>query len=167
MDQFDIDVRAAKRRELSLVNGLVGGRPDLRNVAELTDYLVYTLEQFSGAVEDEDDVVAAEEAEWFAVLGAFLSAALSGQTNLEAIKRHETEVLISKHHDYGPTNIANSPGGPLNGLRVRLHDKLARLRHLTDQEADPEHESLVDTALDIANYGTIAGMVLRGEWPEA
>jgi hypothetical protein len=26
-------------------------------------------------------------------------------------------LLISKHHDYGPLNIARSPGGPINGLR--------------------------------------------------
>ena len=27
-------------------------------------------------------------------------------------------LLIRKHHDYGPKNIAHSPGGPLNGLKV-------------------------------------------------
>jgi hypothetical protein len=29
-------------------------------------------------------------------------------------------LLISKHNDYGPKNISQSPGGPLNGLRVRM-----------------------------------------------
>ena len=31
-------------------------------------------------------------------------------------------LLIKKHKDYGPTNISLSPGGPLNGLRVRMLD---------------------------------------------
>jgi hypothetical protein len=75
------------------------------------------------------------------------------------------EVLLSKHRDYGAKNIAHAPGGAVNGLRVRLHDKLARLNNLYDSDVEPNHESLVDTALDIANYGIILGMVLNGDWP--
>ena len=80
-------------------------------------------------------------------------------------KRTEQDVLLSKHRDYGPKNIANAPGGPVMGLAVRLHDKLARLAHLAEQDVGPEHESLADTALDIANYGTILALVLQGDWP--
>jgi len=29
------------------------------------------------------------------------------------------KLLLSKHKDYGPTNISHAPGGPINGLRVR------------------------------------------------
>jgi len=54
-------------------------------------------------------------------------------------------VLLSKHKDYGPTNISLSPGGPLNGLRVRMHDKTARINHLIDNGATPENESLRDS----------------------
>jgi hypothetical protein len=39
-------------------------------------------------------------------------------------------LLVRKHHDYGPKNIAHSPGGPLNGLRVRMWDKIARINNL-------------------------------------
>lgn len=74
------------------------------------------------------------------------------------------EVLISKHKDYGPSNIANAPGGALNGLSVRLHDKVARLANLIEKDADPKHESLYDTFLDIANYGLIGMMVLNDDW---
>lgn len=74
------------------------------------------------------------------------------------------EVLLSKHKDYGPSNIANAPGGALNGLSVRLHDKVARLAHLIENDADPKHESLYDTFLDIANYGLIGMMVLNDDW---
>lgn len=76
------------------------------------------------------------------------------------------QLLLRKHRDYGPKNIANSPGGALNGLRVRIHDKLARINHLVDAGKDPENESLRDSFIDLANYATIALMVLDGAWPE-
>ena len=76
------------------------------------------------------------------------------------------DVLVSKQNDYGPTNISRSPGGPLNGLRVRMHDKISRINHLIDNGATPENESLKDSFLDLANYSIIAMMVLDGEWPD-
>jgi hypothetical protein len=74
-------------------------------------------------------------------------------------------LLIKKHKDYGPTNISLSPGGPLNGLRVRMHDKTARINHLIDTGATPENESLRDSFIDLLNYSAIALMVLDGKWP--
>lgn len=74
-------------------------------------------------------------------------------------------LLLRKHRDYGPKNIAEAPGGALNGLRVRMHDKLARINHLLDNGADPQNESLEDSFLDLANYALIAQLVIRGEWP--
>lgn len=74
-------------------------------------------------------------------------------------------LLVKKHRDYGPKNIAQSPGGALNGLRVRMHDKMARINHLIDSGNDPENESLRDSFLDLANYAVIALMVIDGEWP--
>ena len=76
------------------------------------------------------------------------------------------QVLIKKQADYGPKNISQAPGGSLNGLRVRMHDKLSRINHLIDSGATPENESLRDSFLDLANYSTIAMMVLDGKWPE-
>ena len=76
------------------------------------------------------------------------------------------QLLLSKHNDYGPTNISNAPGGPINGLRVRMHDKLARINHLTDSGNSPEHEALRDSFIDLANYAIIGLLVLDGEWPE-
>ena len=82
-----------------------------------------------------------------------------------ASKFDEAEaLLIKKHKDYGPKNISESPGGALNGLRVRMHDKLARINHLYDSGAAPENESLRDSFIDMANYAIIALMVLDGEW---
>jgi hypothetical protein len=76
------------------------------------------------------------------------------------------KLLIKKHRDYGPSNIAGAPGGAINGLRVRMHDKLARINHLVDSGATPENESLRDSFLDLANYSIIAMMVLDKQWPE-
>ena len=75
-------------------------------------------------------------------------------------------LLVRKHHDYGPKNIAHSPGGQLNGLRVRMWDKIARINNLLDSGVAPSNESLRDSFLDLLNYSAIAMMVLDGVWPE-
>ena len=73
-------------------------------------------------------------------------------------------LLLKKHKDYGPKNISASPGGAINGLRVRLHDKLARINNLYDSQATPENESLRDSFIDMANYALIALLVLDDVW---
>lgn len=79
--------------------------------------------------------------------------------------RLNAELLLSKHKDYGPKNISSAPGGAINGLRVRLHDKLARINHLIDSGKTPENEALRDSFIDLANYATIGLLVLDGNWP--
>jgi len=74
------------------------------------------------------------------------------------------KLLLKKHKDYGPKNISGSPGGAINGLRVRMHDKLARINNLYDSGATPENESLRDSFIDMANYAIIAMLVLDGKW---
>lgn len=74
------------------------------------------------------------------------------------------KLLLKKHKDYGPKNISGSPGGALNGLRVRIHDKLARINHLYDTGSTPENESLRDSFIDMANYAIIALLVLDDKW---
>ena len=74
------------------------------------------------------------------------------------------DLLLSKHKDYGPKNISEAPGGALNGLRVRMHDKLARINNLYDSQSNPEHESLEDSFKDMANYAIIGLLVIRGQW---
>jgi hypothetical protein len=74
------------------------------------------------------------------------------------------QTLYDKHKDYGPLNIAGAPGGAMNGLRVRMYDKLARLNNLLDTGDTPKYESLEDTLLDLANYAIIGLLVQRGQW---
>lgn len=74
-------------------------------------------------------------------------------------------LLLQKHFDYGPKNISESPGGPVNGLRVRMWDKLARINNLVDKGIyNPQYESLEDSFKDLANYAIIGLLVLRQQW---
>ena len=82
----------------------------------------------------------------------------------EVIVNRLLQVLISKHADYGPMNIAGAPGGPMNGLRVRMYDKLARLNNLIDSGNTPNYESIEDTLIDLANYAIIGLLVQGGQW---
>jgi DNA polymerase II small subunit/DNA polymerase delta subunit B len=85
--------------------------------------------------------------------------------NVEDTFNELQELLIKKHIDYGPKNISESPGGPINGLRVRMHDKLARINNLVDKQvSNPQYESLEDSFKDMANYAIIGLLVLRDKW---
>lgn len=73
--------------------------------------------------------------------------------------------MVQKHQDYGPYNIAYAPGGPMNGLLVRMHDKMERLQNLFYKRNNtPNYESIEDTLKDLANYAIIGLMVQRGQW---
>ena len=84
--------------------------------------------------------------------------------NLDTILQELQYIMLKKHEDYGPMNIAGAPGGPMNGLRVRMYDKLARLNNLIDTGDTPNYESIEDTLLDLANYAIIGLLVQRGQW---
>lgn len=84
--------------------------------------------------------------------------------DLQAILDELAAIMVRKHQDYGPMNIAGAPGGPMNGLRVRMYDKLARLNNLVDTGDTPNYESIEDTFLDLANYAIIGLLVQRGQW---
>jgi DNA polymerase II small subunit/DNA polymerase delta subunit B len=76
-------------------------------------------------------------------------------------------LMISKQLDYGPDNINNAHGGPINGLMVRLGDKFERLKNLLKkQQVKPQHEPIEDSFKDLANYGVIGLMIQRGLWPK-
>jgi hypothetical protein len=94
------------------------------------------------------------------------------QNNLAKLERNVDEILaelksilLKKQQDYGPLNISLAPGGPFNGLRVRMYDKLARFSNLVDNNNDtPNYESLEDTFIDLANYAIIGILVHNGQW---
>ena len=88
------------------------------------------------------------------------------EESVHIVMSEAAELLLRKHNDYGPGNISGAPGGALNGIRVRLYDKIARINHLLDTGAEPQNESLEDSFRDALNYCAIALLVMGGKWPE-
>jgi hypothetical protein len=89
---------------------------------------------------------------------------MKSSDDVDVILNELAKIMYKKHEDYGPMNIAGAPGGPMNGLRVRMYDKLARLNNLVDTGDTPNYESIEDTLIDLANYAIIGLLVQRGQW---
>ena len=96
----------------------------------------------------------------------YKSALIPFKHHVDALLDEAGDLLLAKQHDYGPLNISRAPGGPLNGLRVRIFDKVSRINNLIDSGVTPKHESLRDSFIDLANYAIIALMVIDEVWPE-
>lgn len=76
------------------------------------------------------------------------------------------DLLVKKQISYGPLNISAAPGGPLNGLMVRMHDKMERLKHIVyNGGEDTVGEAITDTVQDLMNYCVIFQMIESGDWP--
>ena len=90
------------------------------------------------------------------------------ETDVKKIFDEAYVLLIRKHKDYGPKNISSAPGGALNGLIVRKHDKFDRIKNLffNKKDSKPQFETLRESFIDDLNYSAIAMMVIDGKWPE-
>lgn len=76
------------------------------------------------------------------------------------------DLLLGRHRDYGPGNIANAYPDPLTALVVRMGDKMERIKHILATEGEAVYgERLRDSWLDLANYALIGTLVLDGKWP--
>ena len=89
---------------------------------------------------------------------------MKNPSDVDVILNELRSIMMKKQEDYGPLNIALAPGGAMNGLRVRMYDKLARLNNLADKAATPNFESIEYTLIDLANYAIIGLLVQRGQW---
>lgn len=69
-----------------------------------------------------------------------------------------------KNAAYGRDNITRV--GP-SGVASRLEDKLERIKTLLETNRPVGDESLLDTSLDIANYGIILASLVQGTWKAA
>ena len=87
----------------------------------------------------------------------------------------EQYVLFArKMMDYGLSNIAlgstldnqEDVDMSLTGIWLRINDKINRLKNLLKRKGRNyvENEPMIDSFLDIANYGIIAMLVMRGKW---
>jgi len=62
--------------------------------------------------------------------------------------------------DYGYENIARFG---LDGILVRMHDKIARLENLVGKKG-PRNESVADTLADLIGYSMIGWLDTMGLW---
>lgn len=93
-------------------------------------------------------------------------ARASLKMNAARLYDEQLHLLLSKNADYSPLNISHA-GFPdvISGLVTRIGDKYFRIRNLVGQKQDANFESLEDSFRDLGNYGFIATLCLRGEWP--
>tara|TARA_R100000008_G_scaffold86679_1_gene80853 strand:- start:16450 stop:16821 length:372 start_codon:yes stop_codon:yes gene_type:complete len=84
-------------------------------------------------------------------------------TTLDFVRSMKDAVATfdAKQKDYGSGNIAKFG---LDGVLIRMSDKIERLIHLRNQKTDPVNESVEDSYLDLSIYGIIALMCLDGVW---
>ena len=76
------------------------------------------------------------------------------------------QVFDRKQEDYGPYNICGNPHPEL-GVAFRSGDKVNRLMNLfLKTEGEPNNESVLDSWIDLANYGIIGQMLHKGVWLE-
>lgn len=86
--------------------------------------------------------------------------------NVMSVFDEAQDLLLGRHRDYGPGNIANAYPDPLTALVVRMGDKMERIKHILKSEGEAVYgERLRDSWLDLANYALIGVMVQDKTWP--
>jgi len=91
---------------------------------------------------------------------------ISFEVDVMGLAHEVASIVVKKQKDYGPNNIRRSPYGALNGLTVRIYDKISRIASLSKDNRDPENESLRDSFIDLAGYSLIGLMLLDETFPE-
>lgn len=90
------------------------------------------------------------------------------------IQKEQYELFAAKMMDYGLGNIAlgsdltekEDVDFSMMGIWLRCNDKINRLKNLLKRKGDTyvKNEPMIDSFIDISNYGIIAQLVLRGQW---
>ena len=90
------------------------------------------------------------------------------------IQNEQYTLFASKMMDYGLGNIAlgsdlteqEDVDFSMMGIWLRCNDKINRLKNLLKRKGDAyvKSEPMIDSFIDISNYGIIAQLVLRGQW---
>lgn len=86
--------------------------------------------------------------------------------NLAEVIDELEDIVNCKQQDYGSNAILGSPYGALNGILVRMHDKMNRVVHLEKSKQSVKNESLRDTFIDIAGYALLAVLVIDDKFPK-
>jgi hypothetical protein len=90
------------------------------------------------------------------------------------IQKEQYELFAGKMLDYGLGNIAlgstltdkEDIQLSLTGIWLRCNDKINRLKNMLKREGRSyvNDEPMIDSFIDISNYGIIAQLVMRGKW---
>jgi hypothetical protein len=89
-------------------------------------------------------------------------------------QQEQYELFARKMLDYGLGNIAlgstlEEPDDiqlSLTGIWLRCNDKINRLKNMLKRKGRNyvQDEPMIDSFIDIANYGIIAQLVMKGKW---
>jgi hypothetical protein len=92
----------------------------------------------------------------------------AGVTSLQEMTQHQSfsesdmlDLLVRKQHDYGHDNINNFG---IIGIAIRMCDKIARIKNLSNRDTEGLNEPLHDSYLDIVGYAVIASMYHDGSF---
>ncbi len=153
---------AARRAVFQIFNHSFNTWDRLSDVREYLDYLIDEI-----GPESKKNISGDVAAEYWAILGR--TAAVVAEKK-EIFKEIDEElnywvdaisrILVRKQRDYGHHNIARFGRA---GLLVRMHDKVARLENLLQNETNPENESVVDNFIDVIGYASI-GIMWERNW---
>ena len=89
-------------------------------------------------------------------------------------QQEQYELFAKKMMDYGLGNISlgtnleepEDVNLSLTGIWLRCNDKINRLKNMLKRKGRNyvQDEPMIDSFIDIANYGIIAMLVMRGKW---
>jgi len=90
------------------------------------------------------------------------------------IQKEQYELFAGKMLDYGLSNISlgsnleekDDVHMSLTGIWLRCNDKINRLKNMLKREGKNyvKDEPMIDSFIDISNYGIIAQLVMKGKW---
>jgi|TARA_R110000772_G_scaffold143464_1_gene253020 hypothetical protein len=94
--------------------------------------------------------------------------------SFQDIQKEQYELFAQKMMDYGlgnislGTNLEDSDDVQLSltGIWLRCNDKINRLKNMLKRKGRNyvKDEPMIDSFIDIANYGIIAMLVMRDQW---
>jgi hypothetical protein len=92
----------------------------------------------------------------------------------QQIQKEQYELFAAKMMDYGLQNIAlgstlEKPEDislSITGIWLRCNDKINRLKNMLQRNGKNyvAGEAMIDSFIDISNYGIIAQLVMKGKW---
>ena len=153
---------AARRAVFQIFNHSFSTWDRMSDVREYLDYLIDEM-----GPESKKEISGNVAAEYWAILGRTSAVVAEKKLVFSEIDENLnywvdaiSRILVKKQRDYGHHNIARFGRA---GLLVRMHDKVARLENLIQNDTDPENESVVDNFIDVIGYASI-GIMWERNW---